>query len=233
MAKQRGRQHRRGTAAGADGKGAPAAARKPCPFCRDKIDVVDYKDFGAAPRDQREGQDPLCPRHRLLPPAPDPARDRGQARPRARPPAVRRRPVGAMAQAILLKDVEHARRARRRRSTSPPATCATSWCRASSRSRPRRRDRRGQAAMEAAERPPRGRDDGRRRTPRCCRKTVLTIPQPAGDDGRLFGSVTAQDIVDAIQQARGLKLDTPQGPARGADQDDGHAHGHGRGLTTA
>jgi large subunit ribosomal protein L9 len=38
-------------------------------------------------------------------------------------------------------------------------------------------------------------------------RTVLTIPQPAGDDGRLFGSVTAQDIVDAIKQARGLKLD--------------------------
>jgi large subunit ribosomal protein L9 len=38
-------------------------------------------------------------------------------------------------------------------------------------------------------------------------KTVLTIPQPAGEDGRLFGSVTAQDIVDAVKQARGLKLD--------------------------
>lgn len=38
-------------------------------------------------------------------------------------------------------------------------------------------------------------------------RTVLTIPQPAGDDGRLFGSVTAQDIVDAIKQARGMKLD--------------------------
>ena len=38
-------------------------------------------------------------------------------------------------------------------------------------------------------------------------KTVLTIPQAAGEDGRLFGSVTAQDIVDAIKQARGLRLD--------------------------
>jgi large subunit ribosomal protein L9 len=38
-------------------------------------------------------------------------------------------------------------------------------------------------------------------------KTVLTITHPAGDDGRLFGSVTAQEIVDAIRQARGLKLD--------------------------
>jgi large subunit ribosomal protein L9 len=38
-------------------------------------------------------------------------------------------------------------------------------------------------------------------------KTVLTITHPAGDDGKLFGSVTAQEIVDAIRQARGLKLD--------------------------
>src|SRR4051794_25775402 len=38
-------------------------------------------------------------------------------------------------------------------------------------------------------------------------KTVLTIPQQAGDDGRLFGSVTAQDIVDAIREARDLRID--------------------------
>lgn len=38
-------------------------------------------------------------------------------------------------------------------------------------------------------------------------KTVLTIEQQAGDDGRLFGSVTAQDIADAIREARGLKVD--------------------------
>jgi large subunit ribosomal protein L9 len=38
-------------------------------------------------------------------------------------------------------------------------------------------------------------------------KTVLTIAHQAGDDGRLFGSVTSQDIVDAIREARGLKLD--------------------------
>jgi len=38
-------------------------------------------------------------------------------------------------------------------------------------------------------------------------KTVLTIPQQAGDDGRLFGSVTNQDIADAIRYARGLKID--------------------------
>jgi large subunit ribosomal protein L9 len=38
-------------------------------------------------------------------------------------------------------------------------------------------------------------------------KTVLTIPHQAGDDGRLFGSVTSQDIVDAIKEARGISLD--------------------------
>jgi large subunit ribosomal protein L9 len=38
-------------------------------------------------------------------------------------------------------------------------------------------------------------------------KTVLTIAQQAGDDGRLFGSVTTQDIADAIRDARGIKLD--------------------------
>jgi large subunit ribosomal protein L9 len=39
------------------------------------------------------------------------------------------------------------------------------------------------------------------------RKTVLTVPQPAGDDGRLYGSVTPKDIADAIEQARGLHVD--------------------------
>ena len=38
-------------------------------------------------------------------------------------------------------------------------------------------------------------------------KTVLTISQQAGDDGRLFGSVTSQDIVDAIKEARGIEID--------------------------
>src|SRR6188472_4014192 len=38
-------------------------------------------------------------------------------------------------------------------------------------------------------------------------KTVLTIAHQAGDDGRLFGSVTSQDIVDAIKEARGLEID--------------------------
>jgi large subunit ribosomal protein L9 len=38
-------------------------------------------------------------------------------------------------------------------------------------------------------------------------KTVLTISQQAGEDGRLFGSVTTQDIADAIREARGIDVD--------------------------
>ena len=38
-------------------------------------------------------------------------------------------------------------------------------------------------------------------------RTVLTIAQQAGDVGRLFGSVTTQDIVDAIREARGITVD--------------------------
>jgi large subunit ribosomal protein L9 len=38
-------------------------------------------------------------------------------------------------------------------------------------------------------------------------KTVLTIPAKAGEDGRLFGSVTEKDVADAIEQARGIKVD--------------------------
>jgi large subunit ribosomal protein L9 len=38
-------------------------------------------------------------------------------------------------------------------------------------------------------------------------KTVLTIAHQAGDDGRLFGSVTSQDLADAIRDARGVRID--------------------------
>ncbi len=38
-------------------------------------------------------------------------------------------------------------------------------------------------------------------------RTVLTIRQQAGEDGRLFGTVTTQDIADAIRDARGLRVD--------------------------
>jgi len=38
-------------------------------------------------------------------------------------------------------------------------------------------------------------------------RTVLTISQQAGDDGRLFGSVTTQDIAEAIREARDITVD--------------------------
>jgi large subunit ribosomal protein L9 len=38
-------------------------------------------------------------------------------------------------------------------------------------------------------------------------KTVLTIHQRAGEDGKLFGSVGAKEIADAIRDARDLRVD--------------------------
>lgn len=37
--------------------------------------------------------------------------------------------------------------------------------------------------------------------------TTLTIPAQAGEDGRLYGSVTNQDIAEAITEARGVEVD--------------------------
>jgi large subunit ribosomal protein L9 len=60
---------------------------------------------------------------------------------------------------------------------------------------------------ETAERLAREAVDRARENAELLGKTVLTIPQQAGDDGRLFGSVTSQDIVDAIRDARGIHVD--------------------------
>jgi small subunit ribosomal protein S18 len=45
LAKQRSRPTRR-----RDKKGGAPGRRKPCPFCRDKIDFVDYKDVNSLRR---------------------------------------------------------------------------------------------------------------------------------------------------------------------------------------
>jgi large subunit ribosomal protein L9 len=63
----------------------------------------------------------------------------------------------------------------------------------------RRRESAERAQQEAADRA--------RESAALLGRTVLTIPQQAGDDGRLFGSVTTQDIADAIRDARGIKID--------------------------
>ena len=60
---------------------------------------------------------------------------------------------------------------------------------------------------EAAERAEREAVDRARDNATLLGRTVLTIPQQAGDDGRLFGSVTPQDIADAIRDARGIRVD--------------------------
>ena len=60
---------------------------------------------------------------------------------------------------------------------------------------------------EAAERAERNAVEKAQENVNLLNRTVLTIPQQAGADGRLFGSVTAQDIASAIREARGLRID--------------------------
>jgi large subunit ribosomal protein L9 len=112
-----------------------------------------------------------------------------------------------MAQAILLRDVEklgergdvidvspgYLRNYLAPRKLAQPATPA------SIAESQRRREAAERAAEEAAAKA--------EETAALLRKTVLTISHQAGDDGRLFGSVTSQEIVDAIRQARGVRLD--------------------------
>ena len=64
-----------------------------------------------------------------------------------------------------------------------------------------------QARQQAAERALAEATERAQESAQLLARTVLTIPQQAGEDGRLFGSVTTQDIADAIRDARGLKLD--------------------------
>ena len=61
--------------------------------------------------------------------------------------------------------------------------------------------------IETAEREAREKVERAEENAALLRKTVLTISQQAGDDGRLFGSVTTQEIAKAIKQARGIKVD--------------------------
>lgn len=61
--------------------------------------------------------------------------------------------------------------------------------------------------MEAAERAEREQAERAQETSALLAKTVLTIGHRAGEDGRLFGSVTAQEIAEAIRDARGLRIE--------------------------
>ena len=53
MAKQRGRTSTQGRRRDRKGPGG-GGRRKSCPFCKDKVDIVDYKDFGTLRRAMSE-----------------------------------------------------------------------------------------------------------------------------------------------------------------------------------
>ena len=64
-----------------------------------------------------------------------------------------------------------------------------------------------QRRIEAAERAAREAAERAQENATLLSRTVLTVSHPAGEVGRLFGQVTAQEIADAIRQARSLNLD--------------------------
>jgi large subunit ribosomal protein L9 len=112
-----------------------------------------------------------------------------------------------VAQAILLKDVEnlgsagdavdvsagYLRNYLQPRKLAQPATQASLD--------------EAQRRREAAERSAREAEERAGETAALLSKTVLTIQHRAGEDGKLFGSVTNAEIAEALAQARGLKVD--------------------------
>ncbi|MGZ5333523.1 MAG: 50S ribosomal protein L9, partial [Solirubrobacterales bacterium] len=106
-----------------------------------------------------------------------------------------------MAQAVLLADVENLGAAGEAIDVSPgylrnylvPRKLAQPATTASLEEAQRRQERAAEAERQAAERAG--------ETATLLAKTVLTINHRAGEDGKLFGSVTAAEIADAIQAA--------------------------------
>jgi len=64
-----------------------------------------------------------------------------------------------------------------------------------------------QRRQAAAEKAAKARAEREEQAASLLSKTVLTIHQRAGEDGKLFGSVGAKEIVEAIRDARDLSLD--------------------------
>jgi large subunit ribosomal protein L9 len=64
-----------------------------------------------------------------------------------------------------------------------------------------------QRRREAAERAEKVRAEREAEAAGLLTKTVLTIHQRAGEDGKLFGSVGAKEIVDALREARDLRIE--------------------------
>jgi large subunit ribosomal protein L9 len=67
-----------------------------------------------------------------------------------------------------------------------------------------------QRRFEVAERAEKARTEREAQAAGLLSKTVLTIHQRAGEDGKLFGSVGAKEIVDALREARDLRMDKRQ-----------------------
>jgi large subunit ribosomal protein L9 len=64
-----------------------------------------------------------------------------------------------------------------------------------------------QRRLEAAERAEKARLEREAEAAGLLSKTVLTIHQRADEGGKLFGSVGAKEIVDALREARDLRVD--------------------------
>lgn len=112
-----------------------------------------------------------------------------------------------MAQAILLKDVEHLGSSgdvidvasgylRNFLVPRKLAQQATPGAIADARRRQQAAQREAQQRLEQA-----------REQASVLTRTVLTLTHPAGENGRLFGSVTGREIAEAIRNARGIRID--------------------------
>jgi large subunit ribosomal protein L9 len=112
-----------------------------------------------------------------------------------------------MTQAILLQDVENLGSRGDAVDVAPgylrnylvPRKLAQPATSAALEEAQRRREAQERAEQEAAERA--------QGTAALLAKTVLTLHHRAGEDGKLFGSVTSKEIADAIRDARDLKVD--------------------------
>jgi large subunit ribosomal protein L9 len=112
-----------------------------------------------------------------------------------------------VAQAILLKDVESLGQRGDAVEVSPgylrnyllPRQLAQPATRGALEEAQRRREAQERAEREQAERA--------QESAALLSKTVLTIQHRAGEDGRLFGSVTTKEIAEAIREARDLRVD--------------------------
>jgi large subunit ribosomal protein L9 len=112
-----------------------------------------------------------------------------------------------MAQAVLLKDVEGLGEAGTAIDVSPGYLRNYLVPRKLAQPATKGALEEAQRRMQAAERALEDAEERAQENAALLTKTVLTINQQAGEDGRLFGSVTSQDIVDAIRDARGIRID--------------------------